>query len=247
MEFIRSDDYHADSCLITWNHPNTRMKVTTYPMMHIASADYYRQIARELERCKYVLVEGVNWQRGDKRRHLYDLAAKNLGLAAQEDALQYPPSSKKINLDMPRSEFRTLLFRLPVRYILRVLLLRPILWVITLPPSFRRKAIIYGLLRRGRQQDRSHETPFTDLIVGRRNNRIVENLEKFYRDNGASEQTVYSAIVYGAGHMSAISAGLRRLGFRPGTRRWVEMLRIPPENDGVAQAPTPSTTRVKWS
>ena len=222
--------------------------MTAYPMMHIASQDYYERIESEIERCEYVLVEGVSWRRDDKRRPLYDLVARNLGLAAQENALRYPQQARKINLDMQRSEFRTLFFRLPVRYVLMFLFLRPLLWAMTLPPSFRRTAIVYGLLRRRRQIDRSDDTDWKRLIVGRRDQRIVENLERFCQGIGACEMTTYAAIIFGAGHMPAISAGLRRLGFSPGSRRWVEILRIPPESHRGAPLPTPPPTiRTRWS
>src|SRR2546425_11164545 len=118
---------------MTWNHPGTKMKLITYPMLHIADQRYYERLSDDLGRCHYALLEGVTWRLGDARRPLYDLVARNLGLAAQEVALRIPTNANKVNLDMTRSEFRTRFFRLPIRYVAMFVFLRPLLWLLTLP------------------------------------------------------------------------------------------------------------------
>ena len=135
---------------------------------------------------------------------------------------------------MMRSEFRVRFFSLPLRYIAMVVLLRRLLWLLTLPPSFRREAVQFGILRRSRKNSRDEETPLSQLIVGSRDRRIVENLAKFYREHGQTDVPSYAGIVFGAAHMPAISLGLRQLGFQVGTRRWVEVLRIPVSGNGRA-------------
>lgn len=211
---------------MTWNHPDTKMKVTTYPMLHIADQRYYDQLSEDLDRCRFALVEGVTWRLGDARRPLYDLAARNLGLAAQEVALRVPGTATKLNLDMHRSEFRERFFRLPVRYMLMLIFLRPLLWLLTYPRSLKIQFIRHGLLRRYRRATRDDDSPWHQLIVGARDRRIVENLGMFHREHGQTDSATYAGVVFGAGHMPAISQGLRQLGFQVGTRRWVEVLRI---------------------
>jgi hypothetical protein len=226
MPFLQSDDHHVDSCWMTWNNPETRLKVTTYPMVHIGDPIYYERVSADLARCQYVLVEGVSWRLGDEKRPLWDLVAKNLGMAAQEKALRIPPSVTKLNIDMKRSEFRSHLFRLPIRYVAAIVFLRRLLWLLTLLPSMRAEMIRHGLLRRSRRESRENESPLRRFLVGSRDRRIAENLETFYRQHGRTDETRYVGIVFGAGHMPAISRALRQLGFQVGTRRWVEVLRI---------------------
>jgi hypothetical protein len=187
-----------------------------------------RRLSEDLGRCRYALVEGVTWRLGDAKRPLYDLAARNLGLAAQEQALRIPTSANKINLDMSRSEFRTRFFALPLRYVAMFLFIRPLLWILTLPKPLRIQ-VRHGLTRLARRYSRPRDTAWHRLIVGARDRRIVENLDKFFRVHGKIDTTTYAAIIFGAGHLPAISDGLRRLGFQVGTRRWVEVLRVPPE------------------
>ena len=201
-------------------------------MVHIGDQRYYDRLSTELARCQYALLEGVSWRLSDANRPPYDLVARNLGMVAQERALRVPAQVVKINIDMMRSEFRRRFFGLPLRYIAMVCLLRRLLWLLTLPPSFRGKAVRLGILRRSRRSSRNEETPLSHLIVGSRDRRIVENLTKFYRDHGQTDVPSYAGIVFGAGHMPAISSGLRQLGFQVGTRRWIEVLRIPVAGDG---------------
>jgi hypothetical protein len=211
---------------MTWNNPDTKLKVTTYPMVHIGDQEYYDRVSAELARCQYALLEGVSWRLGDAKRPLYDLVARNLGMVAQEHALKVPASVVGINIDMMRSEFRMRLFSLRLRYSVMVVFLRRLLWLLTLPRGCRPEAIRIGILRRSRKRSRDEETPLSQLVVGLRDRRIVENLAKFYRTYGQTDVPSYAAIVFGAAHMPAIALGLRRLGFQVGTRRWVEVLRI---------------------
>lgn len=225
MRFLRSDDHHVDSCWITWNHPDTRMKVTIYPMVHVGHQSFYDRVSADLARCRYVLYEGVSWRLGDERRPLYDLLARNLGIAAQEKALRMPAGATKLNLDMTRTEFRGRFLRLPLRYIVMFIGLRPLLWLATLPRPLRGHFIRHGLLRRHRTSEFDDDRPLTQLLLKTRDKRIVENLTTFCRTTGRTDESAFTGIVFGAGHMPAIAAGLRALGYRPGTRRWVEVFR----------------------
>jgi hypothetical protein len=219
---------------MTWNHPETRLKVTTYPMIHIGYQRYYDRLSADLARCQYALLEGVSWRLGDAKRPLYDLVARNLGMVPQERALRIPASVVRINIDMMHSEFRTRFLSLPLRYIATVVILRRLFWLLTLPPGFRAEAVRRGILQGSRKRSRDDETPLSRLILGSRDRRIVENLAEFHRDHGQTDVPRYAGVVFGAAHMPAISLGLRQLGFQVGTRRWVEVLRIPVARNSAA-------------
>jgi len=241
---MRADDHHLDSCWMTWNHPGTKLKVTTYPMVHIADQHYYDRLSADLVRCQYALLEGVSWRLGDAKWPLYDLLARNLGMVAQEQAFRVPDSVARINIDMMRSEFRMRFFSLPLRYIVIFFFLRRLLWLLTLPPSFRWEVLRLGILRRKRNRSREDDdTPLSRLIVGKRDRRIVENLAKFLHDHGQTDVPSYAGIVFGASHMPAISRALGQLGFNVGTRRWVEVLRIPVAGKGVDNKGVQSTAQ----
>jgi hypothetical protein len=231
---MRADDHHLDSCWMTWNKTGTRLKVTTYPMLHIGDQSYYDKLASDLGRCQYALLEGVSWRLGDEKRPLYDLVANNLGMVAQEHALRMPPSVTKVNVDMRRSEFRERFLSLPLRHIAVFVFLRRLLWLLTLVPSLRGQAIQHGILRRSWHRAGESHSPLWRLVGGTRDRRIAENMATFFHEHGQSDEPAYVGVVFGAAHMPAISAGLRQLGFRVGTRRWVEVLRVTVAQNGVA-------------
>jgi hypothetical protein len=195
-------------------------------MVHIASEEFYQRVSDELRRCKYVLTEGVSWRKDRRRQRLYDLAARNLGLAAQEDALHYPETAERIHIDMPRPEFRRRFSRIPLRYRLLLIFLRPLLWVLTKLPELRNMLLTHMVVKDSQSYRKKSSTPLKKLILDERDRAIVANMEEFYERSGSHDETTYAAIVFGAGHMNAISHCLRELGFRPGTRKWLETVRM---------------------
>jgi hypothetical protein len=209
------------------------MKVTIYPMMHIALPSFFERLGRELERCRYILHEGVSWHTDGRRHPLYDLAARNLGLAAQEDALRYPAGAERISLDMGNADFRGRLGLIPFGY--RVLLrsLRPLLWLLTLTPRQRDWFLAQVLTGPHRRHAVSEETPLDQLVVGARDQVVTRNLERFYHQHGQCEARTFVAIVFGSSHMPAICRCLGRLGFKPGSQKWLELIRVPTRNAGA--------------
>lgn len=198
------------------------MKITTFPMVHIGSRDYYREIADGLERSSFVLTEGVTWKRAGHRTKLYDLAARNLGLVAQSDVLQYPEQASRIHIDMPDGEFRKRFLRIPIRYRLLLRFLRPLLWVLTVIPKLRR-ALMLGLVEKDASQfrRRGKRDPLDELVEDARDEVIVANIRRFYEEHGQQATRVWASIVFGAYHMDAIGVCLSDLGFHPGTRKWL--------------------------
>jgi hypothetical protein len=241
VAFLQKSGRSVTSCRVTWNHPNTKLKITLYPMMHIASREFYESVGFGLQRCTYVLTEGVSWRKDKSRRKLYDLAAKNLGLVAQEDVLRYPAGVTSVHIDMPTSEFRSHFVRMPLRYRLLMRFLRPLLRLLTTVPDLRNELLLHLVEADSHGYRRKRNTPMHELIHDKRDEAIVKNIEAFYREHGIHESTAYVAIVFGAAHMVAVSRCLRKLGFRPKTRRWLEILRVTVGTDGKV-SPSPAST-----
>ncbi len=228
MQFIKKWRRGAESCRITWNHADIKLKFVLYPMVHIASAAFYERISEDLKRCDFILYEGVDWRKSKRRHHLYDLAARNLGLAAQENKLIFPQNAKAVNIDMPSQEFRTRFEHIPFRYRLLLLFLRPILWGITKVPAIKAEIKKHLIVWNDHRHVYNEEDELEKLICTERDKCIVTNIDHFFHDHIHCEKTSFVAVVFGAAHMPAISHCLRRLGFRPGTRKWIEMVHIDP-------------------
>lgn len=202
-------------------------------MVHIASSAFYGQISEDLKRCGFILYEGVEWRKSKRRHHLYDLAAKNLGLAAQEDKLFFPQNVKTLNVDMPSPEFRKQFAHRRLRHRLFLLFLRPLLWGITKVPHIREATLREFIVGKDNRYVYHEETELDELIFEERDKHIAQQIKRFFQDHGHCDKTTFAAIIFGAAHMPAISHCLRKLGFRPGTRKWIEMVNLVP---GVATA-----------
>jgi hypothetical protein len=220
------------------------MKITTYPMLHIGLMSFYERITTELKRCKFVLREGVSWGRKKKGRKLYDWCARNLGLVAQEDTLSYPSEATVINIDMKRSRFIRRFNLLPLKYKLLLRFLRFLLWLSTIFPPIKRDYILPMLVGKDTKYRDDNDTPLSKLIKHDRDRVIVNNIKKFFIEHGDCDDTTYTGIIYGASHMRAISACLRDIGFRPGSRTWIDVIKIDPYEKKVIDEQKESETEI---
>ncbi len=233
MEFTRRTGRTLRVCRITFNHPESRLRFTLYPMFHIGRPEFYAEISRDLPRFRYLLLEGVTW-RDRPPRHLFDLAAEKLGLAAQEKALVLPPTAERINVDMPRDEFRPLFERLPAGQRFVLTFLRRVLWALSLFPALRRSMRLAFVQK---ESLADHREPWMrearSLLVMERDACIADRIETFFREHRDVPTETYAAVLFGAAHMPAIAARLHRLGLTPGSRKWLDVL-------GVDDRPEPT-------
>jgi pheromone shutdown protein TraB len=124
---------------------------------------------------------------------------------------------------MRPERFRRRLLAIPIRYRLMFRFLRPILWALSLVPEIREQFLL-GMVERDANEYRRRPGPLEELLVDQRDEWIVAHIEAFVRAREGSDESRYVAVVFGAGHMPAISLCLSELGFRPATRKWFEVL-----------------------
>jgi hypothetical protein len=218
-EFVRGD--LAAVARTRMSCPTGGPSVTLYPMFHVGSAGFYRALSEDFQRFRVFLLEGVPWP--GFRRPLYDLAAHNLGLVPQHEALLIPRDAERIPLDMSPAEFAAQAAVLPVASRLMLLLLRPLLWATTATSASRSAAwrvFSKGSYVRGL---RDPEGPLDQLIRTKRDRAMAASLRAFVEDprRGADTQ---AAVVAGAMHMPALYATLRACGYLRGSVRWFEVL-----------------------
>ncbi len=226
MEFVRRTGRTLRVCRITFNHPESRLRFTLYPMFHIGRPEFYAEVSRDLPRFRYLLLEGVSWHARPPRR-MYDLAAENLGLAAQETSLVLPPAAERVNVDMPRDAFRPLFGRLPAGQRLVLVFLRRVLWAVLLFPGARRSMRLFLVQREPHAWRRDVGMREARALLGTaRDACIAERIEGFFQEHRDAASDTYAAVLFGAGHMPAIAARLHRLGFAPGSRKWLDVLGV---------------------
>jgi hypothetical protein len=220
IEFVRGD--LAAVARTTMSHPEHGLKVTLYPLFHIGSPAFYDALSEDLKRFRVIFLEGVRW-RGLKGP-LYDLAARNLGLATQRERLRLPAGAERLRLDMTDADFANAADRLPVWWRLFLRLLRPIFWAATATAAGRDwmwDAFSKERYVRGVSDD---ETKLEELIRTRRDRAMSQCLRAFLADPVRIERALPVAVLAGAAHMPALYATLRDCGFEKGTVRWFEVL-----------------------
>ena len=203
-------------------HPDHQLRITLYPMFHIGSQAFYHALSEDFTRFRVFLLEGVRWR--GFRGPLYDLAARNLGLAAQQDRLQLPPGAERVPLDMSEGDFTLRASALPMPWRLSLRLLRPILWVVTATTPGRHAvwdAISKDSYVRGL---RNVEGPLDQLIKTDRDRAMSACLRSFAQERRRIDEAQPVAVVAGAAHMPALYETLRECGYEKRNVRWFEVL-----------------------
>jgi len=231
IEFVRGD--LAAVGRTTMSHAEHELRVSLYPVFHIGSAAFYSALSEDLGRFRVFLLEGVRW-RGWKGP-LYDLAARNLGLVAQEQHLRLPIGSERLALDMSEAEFTREARALPPQWRALLWFLRPVLWAVT-ATEIGRQSIWDSFSRASYIRDlRDPESPLKELIKTKRDRVMSEKLRAFVQDPARTQQGGLVAVVAGAAHMPVLYRTLRDCGFEKGTVRWFEVLegvKVPPRGSG---------------
>lgn len=224
LQFLSSWQGGIRSNRITWKKRDSRLAFRTYPMLHIGSREFYEEVSEQLARADFVLVEGVDWTRSGKGGPLYDLTAKTLGLATERRFLIAPSHQAVINIDMPHTTFLGAFKKLSFLSRLYLRFARYIYWwwaeqVVSIPRA--RKIVL------DRWANLVKKSPLTDrdeLLITRRDTYIARNLRAFAGDHEDVEQDSMATIVFGAGHMPAIAACLRDLGYRIVEKTWMDVV-----------------------
>jgi hypothetical protein len=203
-------------------HPEHGLRITLYPMFHVGSAAFYDALSDDLRRFRVFLLEGVRWK--GLRGPLYDLAARNIGLSAQEVRLRLPEGSERLSLDMSEVEFTREAKALPFHWRLFLRFIRPLFWVISSTASGRHA--LWDVLSKesyARKRQRG-EVPLFALILTKRDKAMCDVLRSVVQDPERIRVAEPIAVLAGAAHMPALYRTLRDCGYEKGTVRWFEVL-----------------------
>lgn len=212
MRFIERDDFEVCAQIRTYRNRNCKLEFLLFPMVHVASPEFYAGVRSQLASCDYVLYEGINSSVGRALSASYRIMAKRprLGLVPQREAL--PPSSipgTLIHADQAAETFEASWDSLPWQTRLLVFVLSP----------------LYGMFRYftatraglARQLDRSRWRDLEpvdiddldhleEVILHRRDAHLLRVLARFHAQH--SDQAIKAGILFGAAHMEAVAAFL---------------------------------------
>lgn len=227
MQVIEVTGYAVRSAVITMRRQDSPLRFVFFPMMHVASPTFYRQVATRLAACDLIVAEGI---RGKSRQIstltlAYRFAPRRArnGLELQNYQRLLPADVPVIKPDVTAAEAVAQLRTLPRWMHWGLLIGAPIFGLIFAlrgPRAFLDEDLVVEDLPSTHRAEWLADNPMDEALVGERDRRLIEALSAIHTERHDEPITV--AIVYGAGHIPAATAALHnRHGYRPRNAEWL--------------------------
>lgn len=226
MQIVEVSSFGMRAAVVTLQRSQSPLRFVLFPMVHLGTPAYYRQVAARLRDCQLVVAEGIRGRSaaasaitltyrvlGQSRR--LGLVVQDLGLQDLEVAVIGP--------DMSGVEFDIRWRRLPLALRLQALYLVPVYAAGMLLFGSRRflaRALgsLDDLPAPGQAVPERFEA-LDRLVVDDRDRLLVRALDSIHEQR--RHEAVEVAVVYGAGHMPAVVQYLSaRLGYRAASAQW---------------------------
>jgi hypothetical protein len=204
--------------------PDKEVTVTLFPMIHIGQHSFYDQVHADAQQHDVVLVEGV---RSPVTRFITSsyrwIDKEKLELVVQPKIATADGKARIVHADLSTDEFHREWTKVPLWLRLAVLIFAPIMGI-----HRRLFATRESLAKAMEKEDLlsadeilNFDPRFAALrrtILDVRDHRVIEKLgEELDRPNN---RPLKIAIIYGAGHMRAVLAELKRRNFRTAGATW---------------------------
>jgi hypothetical protein len=231
VQFIENSMIGVRAAYLRLSSGPSKPDVCLFPMIHIGSESYYAEVKRRLEACDLVLYEGVKSFHGWMLTRSYSIAvrSKRLGLVPQREALAIPLlQQKKIHADVNTGVLNAAWRRVPLRDRLLLEIIAPLhgLWLyLTATRESIGRRLNIEEVESTRDFARAETMPeFDNAIINIRDARLVEEVSAALADNANSR----IGIVYGAGHMRAVSRLLTgKYNYRVVESEWISVFDYP--------------------
>ncbi len=233
MQIIEHSIIGTRSAVLRLRRPGSQLQFVLFPMLHVASPEFYAAVAQRLRQCDVLVVEGVRGRSvltwaltltyrvmpANKRHGLVldNIAYRSLGV-------------ELITPDVTTAEFAQGWRAVPLRYRLLVWCAIPFVVVVQFFGGTRwllSPEVELSDLPSAKDEmyaDSDVDGHFERAFGGDRDERLLAALSELIRTRSAERIDV--AVVYGAGHVPAIVRGLAdRHGYRPRTAEWLTVLR----------------------
>jgi hypothetical protein len=180
-------------------------------MIHIGSPDYYSQVHKKLDECDIVLYEGVRTLRVRVLTLSYRIVArrKRLGLVAQDASLLRGLRGRLIHSDIAPGEFNDNWSQVPWHIRLAILLIAPLYggyhYLTATKESIGRQMKREDLASADEVMRGDFAPAIDAAIVTTRDAKLVAAIDSMIV---STDTPTTVGIVYGAGHMQAVTAAL---------------------------------------
>jgi hypothetical protein len=198
-------------------------------MIHIGSADYYREVRSRLDGCDVILFEGVRSVRVKALTLSYSLMArrKRLGLVIQHALRLEECRAKLLHADVTTGEFVDGWLRIPWHWRIMISTVGPVYGAyryLTASRASIAKDLGTEDLESREEILQSDDVPeFEEAIMHRRDARLVKTIEGVL---GGNQEYQVIAVIYGAAHMRAVIRALTgRLRYRVVHSEWLTVFK----------------------
>ncbi|MDO3703143.1 hypothetical protein Q3W71_15840 [Micromonospora sp. C28SCA-DRY-2] len=232
MQIIEHSIIGTRSAVLRLRRPGSQLEFVVFPMLHVASPEFYAAVTQRLRRCDLLVVEGVRGRSvlGWAITLTYRVMPANKRSGLVVDTIAYRSLGvEMINPDLTTAEFAQGWRAMPLRYRLQMWCLLPIVAVAQFLGGTRRLLSPEVELNDlpSAWDERYSDSDFADHVErtfgGDRDERLLAALAELVRTR--SSERIDVAVVYGAGHVPAIVRGLMdRHGYRPRTAEWLTVL-----------------------
>ncbi len=215
------------SAVITLRSPDRPQRILLFPMLHLGAPSFYAEVTERLGRCAVVVAEGISGDSliGRALTVAYRLPStrRRLGLVVQR--IDYSRlEAEVITPDMTGRQLRAGWRAVPALQRAGLLVLAPVVgtafWLLGTRRMLARYAAVEDLPDTGQVMVRDSAPALAELLLDQRDALLAAALGQVLARR--PEQAVDVAVVYGAGHMPAVTRYLLdRYGFRPRAAEWL--------------------------
>jgi hypothetical protein len=221
------------SALMRFRSRGTALSFELYPMVHLAEPAFYREVTARLRAsCDLVIAEGIKGSttaRALTRSYRGLADHERLGLVVQDidfDTLGVPV----VCPDMTGEEFDDRWRRLPLKERAALAALVPA-FVAGMRLLGTRRFIARHLQVEDLPSDAEDEasdfwTGMDDLVLHRRDRLLVGAVTHVHHARAGRPEPFTAGILYGAGHMRAVTTALMDLGYRPAESQWLTVFTL---------------------
>lgn len=218
------------SAVITLRAPGRQQEIVLYPMLHLGSPQFYADVAAGLRECDVIVAEGIRGRSliTEAVTAAYRLPGRSRRLALVRQRIDYAGlTAEVITPDMTGAQLHAGWRRVPVLQRVALLLAAPVVgvffWLVGTRRILARYAATEDLPGDADIILRDKAQALTELILDRRDALLGAALDEILARPGG--ETARIAVVYGAGHMAALTRYLyARYGYRARHAEWLTVL-----------------------
>ncbi|WP_306319706.1 MULTISPECIES: hypothetical protein [unclassified Streptomyces] len=227
MQIVEVTGFAVRSAVVTLRRSGTPLEFVVFPMLHVASPTFYAQVRRRLRDCDLVVMEGIRGKSAvvSTLTLAYRFAPRwsRNGLQLQRADLLLPESVPVVRPDVTAAEAVADLKALPRWEYLMLLVAAPVMGLVFAvrgPRAFLDEDLEVGDLATTARAEERADNAIVKAMSDRRDLRLLDALDAIHAAHHTEALRV--AVVYGAGHVPAIVAGLRqRHGYRARDAEWL--------------------------